>query len=238
MMWIVTVSVFHHFIPKPKCNETLIYNFVSANIGVIFIPELRRVGCKLLDFGIAVSMESVERYGQHWEPPTDDTISGAFASPTDFATDPVGQGRGYGTVMFMAPEQSRSSVGKIGTYTDVFGVGSTLHWCLTGSVLLGGSMEDYDKRLCDVKVEAAPALITEKTVTPAVKTLVVELLAKAVRKRPKERFQTAEEMRVAVLAATRAHETSATSKGDEPAATAASANAASSDDNAIVNVIE
>ena len=45
-------------------------------------------------------------------------------------------GRGYGTLAFMAPEQSKVVVGKIGTYTDVFAVGATLHWCLTGQPLL------------------------------------------------------------------------------------------------------
>ena len=186
------------------------------------------MGCKLLDFGIAVSMKSVERYGEHWEPPpAEEAISGAFASPTDFATDGIGlRGRGYGTAAFMAPEQSSSRLGKIGTYTDVFGVGATLHWCLTGSVLLGGDMKDYIKRLCDVAVSAIPALVTESTVNAEAKILVVELLSKATRKRPKERFQTAEEMRVAVLAATQANQTSTTSKVNEPTATAASAAAA------------
>lgn len=230
----VPVSIFHHLLPKLKRNQNVIHNpvLLSGNVGVVFIPELGRVGCKLLDFGIAVSMQSVERYGEHWvPPPPEETISGAFASPTDFATDGIGlRGRGYGTPAFMAPEQSSSRLGKIGTYTDVFGVGATLHWCLTGSVLLGGDMGDYSRRLCDVKVEAAPALVTESSVSAEAKTLVVELLSKATRKRPKERFQTAEEMRVAVLAAVRANQTSATIKADEATATAAST-AAASDDN-------
>ena len=190
-------------------------------MGAIFIPELSRVGFKLLDFGIAVSIETEERYGDHWQPPPKgQSIPGDVAAPTAFATDSLGlTGRGYGTLAFMAPEQSQSRLGKIGTHTDVFSVGATLYWCLVGSVLLGGSFDDYAKRLCDVTTEAAPARVTESAAPQAAKTLVVEMLAKAVRKVPKERFQTAEEMSIAVSAAMKANE--AAPKADVTAASSA-----------------
>ena len=90
-------------------------------------------------------------------------------------------------------------------------------------------MDDYAKRLCDVATQAAPACVTESAAPQAAKTLVVEMLAKAVRKIPKERFQTAEEMSVAVCAAMKANE--AAPKADvssESLATAASSAAAAS----------
>jgi serine/threonine protein kinase len=75
---------------------------------------------QLMDWGIAVSMEDVRRSIQPGAPP------GIVINPS-------------GTAAFMAPEQTERSAVNLGPWTDVYLLGGTLYYLLTGRVPHGSN---------------------------------------------------------------------------------------------------
>lgn len=94
---------------------------------------------------------------------------------------------------FWAPEQARARWDDVDERTDLWAVGATLFALLTGR----GPHDDEDSvgRLGLAMAERAPSLAT---VRPDLPRHLVEIVDRALAYRPRERFQTAAEMRRAV----------------------------------------
>ncbi|MFP2912975.1 serine/threonine-protein kinase, partial [Pyxidicoccus sp. 3LFB2] len=115
---------------------------------------------KLLDFGIA---KSADRTAQHTQ-----------------------AGLVKGNVNFMAPEQARGQ--DVDARADLFSLGLTLYWCLTGEYLYDGRT-DYD-RLVQSARGPGPA---EWERVDRLPEPLVSLLRRALQPDPAARFQSAEE---------------------------------------------
>jgi hypothetical protein len=115
---------------------------------------------KLLDFGIA---KSADRTAQHTQ-----------------------AGLVKGNVNFMAPEQARGQ--EVDARGDLFSLGLTLYWCLTGEYLYDGRT-DYD-RLVQAARGPSP---TEWERVDRLPEPIVSLLRRALQPDPAARFQSAEE---------------------------------------------
>lgn len=98
----------------------------------------------------------------------------------------------FGTPRYMAPEQARAK--RIDHRADLYGMGVILYECVTGAVPFDAD-NTFDILLAQLQHEPPP--IEDPRVPPAVK----DLLAKALAKRPDDRFQSAAEMAAAVRVA-------------------------------------
>ncbi len=85
----------------------------------------------VLDWGIAKALAARSQSAQPPSTPVlpSPSVDGAATAPGRLETLP---GQSRGTPAFMAPEQARGEVGRIGTASDVFGLGGILCVTLTG----------------------------------------------------------------------------------------------------------
>ena len=95
----------------------------------VMLGELGEV--LVLDWGIAKALAARSQSGQGPSTPVllSPSVDGAATAPGGSETLP---GQAMGTPAFMAPEQARGEVGRVGTASDVFGLGGILCVILTG----------------------------------------------------------------------------------------------------------
>lgn len=94
-----------------------------------------------------------------------------------------------GTPAFMAPEQVSSSLGPLSTATDVWAMAAVLHELLAGEPPFADARELGDALLRRVTADPLPL----REVAPVVPEPVAEVVMRALRRRPSERFATAGE---------------------------------------------
>ena len=127
---------------------------------------------KLLDFGIASLRE---------------------------VTGPIGQtrtGSMLGTPGFMAPEQARGRWTEVGPHTDIWAVGATMFRLLSGRLVHDRTTPN--ESMIASATREPPSLATLSAELPA---SVVELVDRALKLDPADRWQSASEMREAVVMA-------------------------------------
>jgi serine/threonine protein kinase len=98
-------------------------------------------------------------------------------------------GAALGTADYMAPEQALGQTDRIGSPTDIYGVGATMFRLLTGRTVHDGE-SDMQVRV-KVATRAAPSLSTLWEDAP---TELVALVDRALESRPEDRFSTASAM--------------------------------------------
>jgi eukaryotic-like serine/threonine-protein kinase len=128
---------------------------------------------KVLDFGIARLHELSQPGG---------TTAGTF----------------MGTPSFMSPEQARGRWAEVDARSDLWAVGATMFYLLTGRLVHDG--ETFADQLALAVREPAPPLSSIDVKLPEV---VTELVDRALAYRPVNRFESALSMQVAVRAALR-----------------------------------
>jgi len=98
-------------------------------------------------------------------------------------------GSSGGTTSYMSPEQAMGSEGRIGTWTDVFGLGGVLYYLLTGlPVYQGASSLDALQKARKAE-QVAPRQIDRK-----VPRSLERICLKALAPDPDQRYQTAEDL--------------------------------------------
>ncbi|HZJ54794.1 MAG TPA: serine/threonine-protein kinase [Myxococcaceae bacterium] len=143
-------------------------SIVHRDISPMNVMVTRHGEVKLLDFGIA-----------HFER-RDGTITEA--------------GLVKGNVLFMSPEQARGL--PIDARSDLFSLGLTLFYCLTGEPLYQQDGSDYDLL---VRAAQGPGPVELARIS-SLSQPASDLLAKALRIEPAERFESAEEFLLALPA--------------------------------------
>jgi serine/threonine-protein kinase len=126
---------------------------------------------KILDFGLARVLE-----GSDLEPTRDGLV--------------------LGTVPYASPEQARAKRDAIDWRTDIYGVGAMLFYALSGRYVHDGKSQ-FDMLLAVAKQPARSLA----TVFPTAPAKVVELVDRALKYDPAERWQCAEDMAEAARAA-------------------------------------
>ncbi len=128
---------------------------------------------KVLDFGLARVQPSTER--------------------NTTASDVTGPGTVMGTVSYMAPEQAKGHPGD--ARSDIFALGTVLYEMLSGK-------HPFRR---DSSAETLTAILRDEpadlgTLAEAVPTAVVRLVRRCLEKRPEDRFQTANDLALALEA--------------------------------------
>ncbi|MBI1290024.1 protein kinase [bacterium] len=136
----------------------------------IIVAEFGEV--QLMDWGIAVRMSDLKRLVE-----SGDAAAQAAINPS-------------GTAAFMAPEQTERTVARLGPHTDVFLLGGTLYYLLTGRVPHGSTTANgafYEASRCEI---VSPQLRNPHREIPAeLADLAMDAMARDIDKR----IQTAEE---------------------------------------------
>jgi len=141
-------------------------SIVHRDVSPMNVMVSRRGEVKLLDFGIA-------KFGQR-----------------DGATTQAGMVKG--NVLFMSPEQARGL--ETDARSDLFSLGLTLYYCLTGEPLYQQDGSDYELLVRAAEGPGPMDLVRISQLPPA----AAELLRKALQVDPTQRFQTAEEFLAAL----------------------------------------
>ncbi|CAN93119.1 Protein kinase [Sorangium cellulosum So ce56] len=159
--------------------------FMTRPRGAEGALSLADAGLKLLDFGLAkrLSEDRGEAYGV-----ADET--GAGEGPARAAVAIVG------TPEYMAPEQAAS--GRIDGRADLYALGCVLYEMLTGRLPF---VEQSLVALIDAKIKGSPERLRERAPTRQIPTFVDDLVMRALARHPSVRFQSAAEMRQAILEA-------------------------------------
>jgi response regulator RpfG family c-di-GMP phosphodiesterase len=117
-----------------------------------------------------------------------------FGLARNFATRLTEPGMALGTIDFMAPEQARDA-SKVDIRADIYGLGGTLFWCLTGKLPFpaeGSIVEDLVKRMS----QPPPSV---RTYRPEVSAELDELVQRMMAVNPEDRFPTPEALMHALL---------------------------------------
>ncbi|WP_437299981.1 serine/threonine-protein kinase [Sorangium sp. So ce426] len=159
--------------------------FMTRPRGAEGALSLADAGLKLLDFGLAkrLSDDRGEACGV-----ADET--GAGEGPARAAVAIVG------TPEYMAPEQAAS--GRIDGRADLYALGCVLYEMLTGRLPF---VEQSLVALIDAKIKGSPERLRERAPTRQIPTFVDDLVMRALARHPSVRFQSAAEMRKAILEA-------------------------------------
>ncbi|WP_437746435.1 protein kinase [Sorangium sp. So ce1504] len=159
--------------------------FMTRPRGAEGALSLADAGLKLLDFGLAkrLSEDRGEADGV-----ADET--GAGEGPARAAVAIVG------TPEYMAPEQAAS--GRIDGRADLYALGCVLYEMLTGRLPF---VEQSLVALIDAKIKGSPERLRERAPTRQIPTFVDDLVMRALARHPSVRFQSAAEMRTAILEA-------------------------------------
>ncbi|XYI01791.1 serine/threonine-protein kinase [Sorangium sp. So ce1128] len=159
--------------------------FLTRPSGAAASSSLSEAGLKLLDFGLAKCLS--EDRGE-----------------ADGVADATGAGEGparaaiaiVGTPEYMAPEQAAS--GRIDGRADLYALGCVLYEMLTGRLPF---VEPSLVALLDAKIKGSPERLRERAPARQIPSFVDELVMRALARHPSVRFQSATEMREAVLKA-------------------------------------
>ncbi|WP_437514655.1 serine/threonine-protein kinase [Sorangium sp. So ce1099] len=159
--------------------------FLTRPSGAAASSSLSEAGLKLLDFGLAKCLS--EDRGE-----------------ADGVADATGAGEGparaaiaiVGTPEYMAPEQAAS--GRIDGRADLYALGCVLYEMLTGRLPF---VEPSLVALLDAKIKGSPERLRERAPARQIPSFVDELVMRALARHPSVRFQSAAEMREAVLKA-------------------------------------
>ncbi|WP_434047370.1 MULTISPECIES: serine/threonine-protein kinase [Sorangium] len=159
--------------------------FLTRPSGAAGSTSLADAGLKLLDFGLAKCLS--EDRGE-----------------ADGVADATGAGEGparaaiaiVGTPEYMAPEQAAS--GRIDGRADLYALGCVLYEMLTGRLPF---VEPSLVSLLDAKIKGSPERLRERAPSRQIPPFVDELVMRALARHPSVRFQSATEMRRAVLTA-------------------------------------
>ncbi|WP_437692473.1 serine/threonine-protein kinase [Sorangium sp. So ce176] len=159
--------------------------FLTRPSGAPGSTSLADAGLKLLDFGLAKCLS--EDRGE-----------------ADGVADATGAGEGparaaiaiVGTPEYMAPEQAAS--GRIDGRADLYALGCVLYEMLTGRLPF---VEPSLVSLLDAKIKGSPERLRERAPSRQIPPFVDELVMRALARHPSVRFQSATEMRRAVLTA-------------------------------------
>ncbi|WP_438001303.1 serine/threonine-protein kinase [Sorangium sp. So ce185] len=159
--------------------------FLTRPSGAEASPSIAEAGVKLLDFGLAKCL-------------ADDRGEG------DGVADATGAGEGparaavaiVGTPEYMAPEQAAS--GRIDGRADLYALGCVLYEMLTGRLPF---VEPSLVALLDAKIKGSPERLRERAPARQIPPFVDELVMRALARHPSVRFQSAVEMRQAILGA-------------------------------------
>ncbi|WP_437580387.1 serine/threonine-protein kinase [Sorangium sp. So ce887] len=159
--------------------------FLTRPSGAEGAPSIAEAGLKLLDFGLAKCLS--EDRGE-----------------VDGVADATGAGEGparaavaiVGTPEYMAPEQAAS--GRIDGRADLYALGCVLYEMLTGRLPF---VEPSLVALLDAKVKGSPERLRERAPARQIPPFVDELVMRALARHPSVRFQSATEMRQAILSA-------------------------------------
>ncbi|WP_437650139.1 serine/threonine-protein kinase [Sorangium sp. So ce362] len=159
--------------------------FLTRPSGAEGAPSIAEAGLKLLDFGLAKCLS--EDRGE-----------------VDGVADATGAGEGparaavaiVGTPEYMAPEQAAS--GRIDGRADLYALGCVLYEMLTGRLPF---VEPSLVALLDAKVKGSPERLRERAPARQIPPFVDELVMRALARHPSVRFQSATEMRQAILTA-------------------------------------
>ncbi|WP_437909326.1 protein kinase [Sorangium sp. So ce327] len=159
--------------------------FMTRPRGAEGALSLADAGLKLLDFGLAKRL-------------ADDR------GEADGVADETGAGEGparaavaiVGTPEYMAPEQAAS--GRIDGRADLYALGCVLYEMLTGRLPF---VEQSLVALIDAKIKGSPERLRERAPTRQIPTFVDDLVMRALARHPSVRFQSAAEMRKAILEA-------------------------------------
>ncbi|WP_437552816.1 protein kinase [Sorangium sp. So ce367] len=159
--------------------------FMTRPRGAEGALSLADAGLKLLDFGLAKRL-------------ADDR------GEADGVVDETGAGEGparaavaiVGTPEYMAPEQAAS--GRIDGRADLYALGCVLYEMLTGRLPF---VEQSLVALIDAKIKGSPERLRERAPTRQIPTFVDDLVMRALARHPSVRFQSAAEMRKAILEA-------------------------------------
>ncbi|AUX31672.1 MULTISPECIES: serine/threonine-protein kinase [Sorangium] len=159
--------------------------FLTRPSGAEASPSIAEAGLKLLDFGLAKCL-------------ADDRGEG------DGVADATGAGEGparaavaiVGTPEYMAPEQAAS--GRIDGRADLYALGCVLYEMLTGRLPF---VEPSLVALLDAKIKGSPERLRERAPARQIPPFVDELVMRALARHPSVRFQSAVEMRQAILRA-------------------------------------
>ncbi|WP_437986396.1 protein kinase domain-containing protein [Sorangium sp. So ce117] len=159
--------------------------FMTRPRGAEGALSLADAGLKLLDFGLAKRLadDRGEACGV-----ADET--GAGEGPARAAVAIVG------TPEYMAPEQAAS--GRIDGRADLYALGCVLYEMLTGRLPF---VEQSLVALIDAKIKGSPERLRERAPTRQIPTFVDDLVMRALARHPSVRFQSAAEMRKAILEA-------------------------------------
>ncbi len=128
---------------------------------------------KVLDFGLARVLE-----GSDLEPTRDGLV--------------------LGTVPYLSPEAARAKRDLVDWRSDIYGVGAMLFYALSGHYVHEGGSQ-LDMLMVTIKQPARSLAVVAPTAPPS----LVELVDRALRYNPAERWQCAEEMAVAAQVAFR-----------------------------------
>ncbi|WP_437941314.1 serine/threonine-protein kinase [Sorangium sp. So ce341] len=159
--------------------------FLTRPSGAEASPSIAEAGLKLLDFGLAKCL-------------ADDRGEG------DGVADATGAGEGparaavaiVGTPEYMAPEQAAS--GRIDGRADLYALGCVLYEMLTGRLPF---VEPSLVALLDAKIKGSPERLRERAPARQIPPFVDELVMRALARHPSVRFQSAVEMRQAIVRA-------------------------------------
>ncbi len=154
----------------------------------------RKGQVKILDFGLARFARTDENEVDAM--PTMKLPFGAAKPPVDAGvTNP---NMLMGTPDYLSPEQAKNSH-DVDSRSDIYSLGCTLYYLLTGHAPFSGATTLIDKLLAHTH-EAPPPLRDER---PEVPDGLVEVLEKMLAKNPADRYQTAAEAASALLPYTR-----------------------------------
>jgi len=146
---------------------------------------------KILDFGIARFVSTDER-----DVPADRPEFGAANKPVDDGeTNP---NLLMGSPDYLSPEQAKNSH-TVDARSDLYSLGCTLYYLLTGRAPFGGAEALIDKLLAHTTQEPPPV----RAARPEVPEALVSVLSKMMAKSADDRYQTAHEVAAALLPFTR-----------------------------------
>ncbi|XXX81122.1 serine/threonine-protein kinase [Sorangium sp. So ce134] len=159
--------------------------FLTRPSGAEGSPSIAEAGVKLLDFGLAKCLSEDRGEGDGVADAT-----GAGEGPARAAVAIVG------TPEYMAPEQAAS--GRIDGRADLYALGCVLYEMLTGRLPF---VEPSLVALLDAKIKGSPERLRERAPARQIPPFIDELVMRALARHPSVRFQSAAEMREAILRA-------------------------------------
>ena len=115
------------------------------------------------------------------------------ARKREAGVDPTLAGTALGTPAYMAPEQALGNTDRIDGRTDIFAVGAVLHAMITGKRLQEG--RSHQEAFVMAATRPAPSVAL---IAPDLNPEVVALIDRSLQWDPRNRFQSAEEMRSAI----------------------------------------